>query len=373
MYRPLWAEVDLGRLRKNLKVIKRVVGSRVGIIATVKQSAYGHGLVPVAKELAEEGVSFFGVGSIEEAVSLRENGISQSVLVLTAVLPEFAGCFVEHTITPTVVDLSFAEALNAAARKAGKIHPVHIKIDTGMGRLGLSYQDTYPFVKQVNALENIFLEGLYTHFPAADTDMDFTNYQISKFNEFISKLEKEGIKFKFYHCANSIGVANYPNSHFNMVRPGLILYGLKPAANMDLDVQAILSLKSKIVFIKKIDKGATVSYGRSYVTNKPTYIATVAAGYADGYPWNLSNHTCVIIKDSIFPLAGRVCMDHIMVDIGDRQDIKAGDEVILIGKKNNLKIDVSTLAQWAGTIPYEIISRLSQSIPRVYKNESIRI
>lgn len=367
MYRPLWAEVDLGRLRKNLTVIKRVVGAQVGIIATVKQSAYGHGLVPVAKELAKAGVSFFGVGSIEEAASLRDSGISEPILVLTAVLPEFAGCFLDYKITPTVVDLSFAKTLNAAARKAGKMHPVHIKIDTGMGRLGLSYPDAYQFVNQINALRNVSLEGLYTHFPAADTDADFTNYQIDKFNEFISKLGEEGIKFKFRHCANSMGIANYPGSHFNMVRPGLILYGVKPAPDMDLDVQEILSLKSKIVFIKKIDKGTSVSYGRSYVTHKPTYIATVAAGYADGYPWNLSNRACVIIKDSVFPLAGRVCMDHIMIDIGDRQDIKIGDEVILIGKKDNLKIDVQTIADWARTIPYEILSRLSQNIPRMYK------
>jgi len=198
--------------------------------------------------------------------------------------------------------------------------------------------------------------------------VEFTKHQIDTFNKFIRELEANGIRFKFHHCANSIGIVDYPQSHFNMVRPGLILYGIKPWAQLDLALKPVLSLKSKIIFLKKIKKGMGVSYARTYIAKKPTQIATVAAGYADGYPWALSNRAKVIIKDSFFPLAGRVCMDHIMVDIGSRNDIKAGDEVILIGQKKGLKISAEDLAQWAGTIPYEIVSGLSFGIPRVYKH-----
>jgi alanine racemase len=368
MYRPLHIEVNLAALRNNLSVVKGVVGENTKIIATVKQSAYGHGLIPVVRELVGEGVDCFGVGSIEEAILLRNNGFNkESILVLAATLPEFAASFIEYRIIPTVADIRFARAINEAAYQRGVVFPVHVKIDTGMGRLGLYYKDAHSFIKELKQLKNIFLEGLYTHFPSADTDCDFTNYQINAFNEFIKTLVKEDIYFKYCHCANSIGLANYPRSHFNMVRPGLILYGVKPARNLKLEIEPVLSLKSKIVFIKKIDKGRSVSYGRAYIAEKPTYIATVAAGYADGYPWNLSGTGKVIVKDGIFNIAGRVCMDHIMIDLGDRQDIDVGEEVVLIGKKNTLEITAEDVADWAKTIPYEIVSCLSLKIPRIYR------
>jgi alanine racemase len=236
-----------------------------------------------------------------------------------------------------------------------------------MGRLGPYYEDAHNFIRDLSKLKNIELEGIFTHFPVADTDCEFTTYQIDIFNRFISKLKEEGITFKYQHCANSLGTVNYPHSHFNMVRPGLILYGIKPAQNIDLNVEPILSLKSKIIFIKKVKKGMGVSYGRTFVASGPTRIATVAIGYADGYPWSLSGRAKVIIKNSFFNLAGRVCMDHIMVDLGKRDDIKVGDEVILLGAKDKIKITPEDLAKQADTIPYEIVSRLSHKIPRLYK------
>ena len=368
MIRPLWIEVDLGALRNNLKKIRLILGDNVTIIATIKQSAYGHGLIPVAKELMAQGIDFFGVGSIEEASSLRKEGFGGSIIVLSAVLDKFVSYFLEHEVIPTVVDLGFAKKLNKEAAKANKVIPVHVKIDTGMGRLGMHYKQAHTFIKQLKELSNISLEGIYTHFPVADSDSEFTNFQIDIFNGFVSQLNKEGIFFKFCHCANSIGIMNYPRAHFNMVRPGLILYGINPCLEFDLDLEPVLSLKSKVIFVKNIAKGMSVSYGRTYVAKGASNIATVSVGYADGYPWILSNRSQVIIGNDFYDVAGRVCMDHIMVDLKNTENIKAGQEVILIGKGKNIEITAQDLASWADTIPYEIVSRLSLKIPRVYKS-----
>ncbi|MEI8348596.1 MAG: alanine racemase [Candidatus Omnitrophota bacterium] len=367
MFRPLWIEIDLRALRKNFKIIKDIVGERTKIIATVKQFAYGHGLVPVARELSAMGVAYFGLGSIEEGIILRSAGFKERMLVLTAVLPQFAEYFLRYNITPAIVDIDFARKINAVAKKKGIVFPVHVKIDTGMGRLGPYYKDAYRFVRELSAFKHIALEGVFTHFPNADADTEFTIYQISVFNDFIATLKKEGISFQHQHCANSIGIMCYPYSHFTMVRPGLMLYGIRPSPDIDFTLQPVLSLKSKIVFIKKITKGMTVSYGRTYVAKKSSLVATVAIGYADGYPWSLSNRAKVIIKDSFFNVVGRVCMDHVMVNLGNREDIKVGEEVILIGKKNTLQISAEEISLWAKTIPYEIVSRLSLRIPRTYK------
>ena len=370
MFRPLWIEVDLKALRENFNAIRRSVGPQVKIIATIKQQAYGHGLIPVARELSYLNVDCFGVGSIEEAISLRENGFKEPILTISAILPEYVEEIPRHKITPTIADLYFAKKLNAAAVKFNACVPVHVKIDTGMGRLGLYYKEAYGLIHKLKRLKALNVEGIYTHFPSADTDPDFTNFQIKVFNKFISRLKKEGVVFKHHHCANSLGVAHYPHSHFNVVRPGLILYGIKPSKETSLRLKPVLSLKSKTIFIKKIKKGMSVSYGRTFIAAKPLNIATVSIGYADGYPWSLSNNAKTIIGDSFFNLVGRVCMDHVMVNLGNNCEIKVAEEVVLIGKKNNLKITAEEVAAWAKTIPYEIVSRLSLKIPRLYKNAS---
>jgi len=370
MFRPLWIEIDLKALRENFNAIRSSVGPNVKIIATIKQQAYGHGLIPVARELSYLNVDCFGVGSIEEAVSLRENGFKKPILTLSAILPEYAKEIATYKITPTIADLSFAKKLNSAGAKSNVKIPVHVKIDTGMGRIGLYYKEAYALMWELKHLKALNVEGIYTHFPAADTDPDFTNFQISVFNKFILRLKREGITFKYKHCANSLGVAYYPHSHFNIVRPGLILYGIKPSSENSFKLKPVLSLKSKIIFIKKIKNGMSVGYGRTFVATKPLNIATVSIGYADGYPWALSNSAKTIIGNSFFNLAGRVCMDHIMVNLGNNYEAKVAEEVILIGEKNNLKITAEEAAAWAKTIPYEIVSRLSLRIPRLYKNAS---
>ncbi|MCP4652797.1 MAG: alanine racemase [Candidatus Omnitrophica bacterium] len=366
--RPLWIEVDLRALRANYRKICKFVGSKVKIIATIKQSAYGHGLIPVAKCLSKAGVSFFGVGSVEEACQLRKAGFKQRIVVLTAVLNKFCDYFIKYEITPTVVDLAFARKLSSLAAKKKKKISIHVKIDTGMGRLGKDVNDAHKFILSLSKLKNLRLEGLYTHFPVADTNFRFTNDQIKSFNEFIKNLEKEGVVFKYHHCANSVGIMNYPHSHFNMIRPGLILYGIESSTKAKLEVKPALSLKSRVIFIKRIKKGSGVSYGSAYVAKKPTYIATIAAGYADGYPWAVSNNgkAGVIIGDKMYKVAGRVCMDHTMIDLGNKK-ITPGQEVILLGSRGDLQITANDLALWAKTIPYEVVSRFSLKIPRMYK------
>lgn len=371
MYRPLWIEIDLSALRKNFFKVKKLVGPQVKVMAVLKQEGYGHGLLPLARELSFAGVDYFGLGDLAEAISLRKSGLKEPILILSSVIGECAKEFIDYNITPTVVDLKFAKALNKEAHKKKKTIPVHVKIDTGMGRLGLWHKESLSFVKKLAGCKNLYLEGLYTHFPSADSDTRFTSSQITIFNKLVDELKQEGISFPYLHCANSIGVVNYRRGHFNLIRPGLILYGIKPTP-LNISLAPVLSLKSKVIFIKKVTKGRSISYGRTFITKRPGVIATVAVGYADGYPWNLSGRSKVIIRNKLFNIAGRVCMDYIMVDLGRHSNIKLGDEVILIGKSKSLAINTETLAAWARTIPYEIVSRLSLKIPRTYKHSLVK-
>jgi len=338
-------------------------------MATLKQEAYGHGLIPVAGELSHMGVDFFGLGSLEEALVLRKNKFKEPILILSSVLDKYTEVFIEYNIIPTIVDLKFARKLNSEAKRRNKIVPVHVKIDTGMGRLGIWHTKSISFIKSLSRLKNISLEGLWTHFPAADTDREFTRRQIKAFGILINRLKQEGIVFKYLHCANSIGIVDYREAHFNLVRPGIILYGINPSS-LDINLKPLLSLKSKVIFVKSVGKGRSIGYGRTFIAKRPTSIATVSAGYADGYPWRISNKAKVIIRKNLLNISGRVCMDHIMVDLGRHTEVKPGDEVILIGSSGSTKITVEDLAKWAGTIPYEIVSRLSLKIPRFYKNSS---
>ncbi|OQX86994.1 MAG: alanine racemase [Candidatus Omnitrophica bacterium 4484_70.2] len=364
----LWIEVSLKNLDKNFYLIKRIVGKKVKILGVIKQNAYGHGLVPIAQRLVQLGIDFLGVGSLEEAYELEKNKIFTPVLILTSLFPQEIKEVVNFkNIRPTIMDLESAYRLNKEAKKKKKIIPIHVKVDTGMGRLGVVYKEAKDFILKLRGYKNIFLEGIYTHFPSADTDVEFTEFQIEIFNQLIGFLKKEGIQFKYIHCANSIGIIKYPNAHFNLVRPGLILYGVNPSPNKIRirSISPVLSLKARIIFTKNLEKDWGVSYNRTFITKRKTKIGVIACGYADGYPWSLSNKAKVIIKDRFYPLRGRVCMDYIMVEI--TKDISVKEEVILIGKSKSKMISCEDLADWAQTIPYEILTRLSLKIPRFYK------
>jgi alanine racemase len=365
-YRPTWAEVNLTNLAYNFRKIKKMIAPATKIMVCVKADAYGHGIIPVSKKLVSCGVDFLGVASIDEGIKLRKAGIKAPILILGLTLKEDIAPVFKYNLTPTVCAEDMAVSLNNLAKRKNKKINIHIKIDTGMGRIGVLYKDALQLIKKIHKLNFINIEGIFTHLACADTKKDFTVRQIEMFNSLVSQLKREGIKIPLVHAANSMGVIEYPNSHFNMVRPGLITYGLCPKENPGIKLKPVLSLKTRIIYSKRLPKGYGVSYGRSYITKKDTTIATLPIGYGDGYPRNLSNKAPVLIRDKRYKISGRVCMDQIMVDVGNAP-VNIGDEVTLIGSQGKNKISAEELASLSGTISYEIACGLGSRVPRIYK------
>jgi alanine racemase len=364
-YRPTWAEVDLSVLDFNFLQVGKLTGPRVKLMSVIKCDAYGHGLLPVARRLAKLGADYLGVASIDEAVILREHKIRLPILILGNILNKDVEPVLKYNLTQTVSDYQLALRLSQKAKQAGKIIAVHIKVDTGMGRLGVLYKDAMKFTKQVRRLANLRIEGLFTHFPCADSDPEFTNYQIDIFNQLAGDLKRTGMEIPLLHTANSMGIIAYPQSHFNLVRPGLMLYGIYPRQGLDIKLKPLLSLKSRVIYLKRIPSGQGISYGRSYITSKETTVAVLPIGYGDGYPRNLSNRADVLIKGRRFRISGTVCMDQIMVDVGEAR-VKAGDEAVLIGCQGKMRISAEELARLAGTIPYEIVCGIGSRVARLY-------
>ncbi|MCX5706658.1 MAG: alanine racemase [Candidatus Omnitrophica bacterium] len=336
-YRPTWAEINLANIRYNFFQIKRRVSVQTKILVTVKADAYGHGLIPVAKTLHQAGVDFFGIASIDEGIKLRRAGIKEPILILGLILKEDIPPLFRYNLSTTVCDEDLARNLNNQARLVGKPAKVHIKVDTGMGRIGVLHYDAHKLVKNISQLKYLCIEGIFTHFAFADMNKKFTYYQIDLFDQLLSKLNKDRIDIPFIHAANSMGLLDYKNSHFNMVRPGLVIYGLYPKDKVKVDLKPVLSLKTKVVFVKKVPAGSGISYGHDYVTKKATKIVTLPIGYGDGYPRNLSNKAWVLIGGKRYKICGRICMDQIMVDVGNAK-IKIGDEVVLIGSQGKNRI-----------------------------------
>ncbi len=366
-YRPTWAEINLKNLEHNLIQIRNRITPGTKIMVTVKADAYGHGLIPVAKRLNSCGVDFFGVASIDEGIKLREAGIRVPVLILGLILKKDMAPLFKYNFSTTVCEEELPKALDNMARKLGKRVNVQVKVDTGMGRIGVQHYDAHNLVTKIGKLKHINIEGVFTHFAFADLNKEFTFYQIDLFDRLINRLNKDGIKIPLVHAANSMGMLDYKNSHFNMVRPGLITYGLYPKDNLSIKLKPVLSLKTRIVFIKNVSKGIGISYGHDYITQEATRIATLPIGYGDGYPRNLSNKAEVLIGGKRFKMCGKICMDQIMVDINGSK-AKVADEVVLIGSQRKGKITVEELALKSGTIPYEIVCGLGSRIPRVYKS-----
>ncbi len=364
-YRPTWAEVNLENLKFNFHWIKKIIPPKAKVMACVKADAYGHGLISAAKKLSGCGVDYLSVASIDEGIVLRRSGIKLPILVLGMILEDDVEPLLKYNLAQTVCTGEFAIILNKIAKKYNQPINIHVEIDTGMGRLGILYKDALNLIKKIYKLKFINIEGVFTHLSLADVNRDFTLLQIKMFNDLIVKLKKEKIHIPFVHAANSLGVACYRESHFNMVRPGLILYGLSPDESLNMGLKPVLSLKTKIVYFKKVPAGYGISYGYTYVTEKDTTIVNLPIGYGDGYPRNLSNLAPVLIGGRRFKIAGRVCMDQIMVDVG-RLPVKIGDEVVLIGTQGKEKISAEELARLSATIPYEIVCGLASRIPRVY-------
>ena len=364
-YRPTWAEVNLDNLEYNFKKISSLLRPKTKILVTIKADAYGHGLIPVSKRLVASGVDFLGVASIDEGIKLRKAGIRIPILVLGLTLKKDIQPLFDFCLTPTICDEELALALDARARALNKKLALHIKVDTGMGRIGVLHDDAFALVKKVHKLKSIIIEGIFTHFPFADLNREFTDFQISLFNKLVADLKKSGITIPLVHAANSIGLIDYKDSHFTMVRPGLVIYGLHPKEGLGIKLKPVLSLKTRVIFIKQVPAGYGISYGHAYITKRTTRIVTLPIGYGDGYPRNLSNLARVLIGGRRLCISGRICMDQIMVDVG-RQKPKVGDEVVLIGRQGKQKITAEELAALSGTIPYEIVCGLGSRIPRIY-------
>lgn len=334
-------------------------------MVTVKADAYGHGLIKVSRKLIGSGVDFLGVASIDEGIRLRQAHIKLPILVLGMILKEDIDPAFKYGLSVTVCEMESARYFSRRGRQNSKVLPVHIKVDTGMGRIGVMHYDARELVRQIAKLKNLKIEGLFTHFPFADMNQEFTLHQIELFNQLAAELKKTGPEIPFIHAANSMGVIGFKDSHFNMVRPGLVIYGLYPRLDIGIRLKPALSLKTRVVFIKKLPKGSGVSYGHDYIAPRDTRIATLPIGYGDGYPRILSGRAPVLIGGKHFQVAGRICMDQTMVDVGDAP-VKIGDEVVLIGSQKNAKITTEELAGLSQTIPYEIVCGLGSRIPRVY-------
>ena len=377
-----WAEIDLDCIAHNVKVIRALIGKRKEILGVVKADAYGHGVLDVARELLQNGVERLAVSMLDEAIQLRTNGIDVPILVLSYTNPRRADQIIEHNITQTVYSNDLAEALSEEATRQGKNVKIHIKIDTGMTRVGfMSGYSIVNNISYISKLPGIIIEGLFTHFSAADCeDSSYTEMQFEKFMSICSELARVGVYIPIKHVANSAAILKYPHMHLDMVRPGLILFGLTPfestieASNeTSLDeveqfgLRPAMQIKSYVIMNKDVEAGVDISYGRTFTTKRPSKIATVPIGYADGFSRALSNKAIVLINGEKAPVVGRICMDQCMVDVTDfSQEVLLGDEVVLIGNQGSERITASQVATLAGTINYEIVCLVGKRIPRIY-------
>lgn len=368
------AEIDMVALRHNLGQVRERVGPNRHILAVVKANAYGHGSIPVSAELIDMGVSMLGVAYLEEGIELREAGVKIPILIMAGIMEEEAGEALRYNLTPALFERSTANALEEAARSDGKTAGVHIKVDTGMGRIGVRFEEAVSFVEEISGMKGIRIEGIMTHFSDADLgDRGRAKEQVERFNRIIDGLKSKGLNIPLKHMANSAAIIGYEQALLDMVRPGIMLYGYFPSERVEriIDLRPVLTLKSKVTYLKKVPSGTGISYGSTFVTKRESLIATVPAGYADGYSRYLSNCGKVLIGGKKAPVVGTVCMDMIMVDVTENPTVKLGDEVILIGRQGMEKITAQDIATLTGTIPYEVLCNIGRRVKRVYKNVSL--
>ncbi|HQC82445.1 MAG TPA: alanine racemase [Bacillota bacterium] len=370
--RPVWAEIDLACIKHNITEIKRRVGN-TPIIGVVKADGYGHGAVEVSKVLLNNGVSALAVATLSEAIQLRNAGITVPVIMLGLTPWHYQKILIEYDITPVVASYSDTRALSALAVEAGTTVDVLVAVETGMGRIGLMpSKESVNEIIGINNLPNIRIKGIFSHFSSADEkDKSYTFQQIENFNRFYQDLEAAGISIKFRTHANSAATMEVPEAWFDAVRPGIILYGCYPSNEVDkslLSLKPAMTLKASIVFLKRVPAGTSISYGRKFVTERESVIATIPIGYADGYPRLLSGKGRVLIRGQYAPVVGNICMDQCMVDVTDIPNVKKYDEVVLIGTQGDKTILADEIAEKTGTINYEIVCRIGKRVPRVYIN-----
>lgn len=366
-----WAEIDLNAIDSNMTNIKKIIAPGTKIMCIIKADAYGHGFFELAKTLRNSGADAFGVATFEEAKHLREKGFKEIILILGPVDLIFAEDMIKYDISATVFDSESAKAMSKAAVTMHKNARIHIKLDTGMSRIGFGCEEkNIDEISEICSLPNIVPEGIFSHFSCADeTDRTMSDIQFSRFEKMIDALKKRGISFQYAHICNSAGIMEFPEYHLNMVRPGIILYGCYPSECIHkehLPLTPAMTVKARITRIETKPSGTKVSYGATYTTKKETKIATVSIGYADGYFRSLSNKAYMSVSGVKVPVVGRICMDQCMIDVSSVNNINVGDEVIVFGNGGDNSETASSLAQSAGTINYEILCAVGNRTPRIY-------
>jgi alanine racemase len=366
--RPTWVEVDLEAIAFNVRQIKEIVGPEVEVLTILKADAYGHGAITVARTALNNGAYYCGVASVNEAVRLRNGGVDAPILVLGYTPAWLAKKALLQDITLTLYDADLARAFSRAAIELRRTARIHIKVDTGMGRLGLLPDQVVSFVEEIRDLPGLNLEGIFTHFSVADDkDLTYTRWQLSRFHEVLDRLAEIGITFPFVHCANSAGLLRLPEAHFSMVRLGLAMYGLQPSPHVSLPpgFRPALAWKTSIAQVKTLPPGSFVSYGNTYQTQGEETIAIIPVGYADGFRRAPTRWQAVLVRGQRAPIVGRVCMDQTMIDVSHIPNVRVGDEVVLIGRQGEDEITAEEVADWLGTINYEVVSEILARVPRV--------
>ena len=371
------ADIYLDRIVKNIENAKKLIAPNTKIMAIVKSDGYGHGAVPVAKAL-DHFVDAYGVAIIEEALELREANIQKPILILGYVPEQYMEKLVTFDIIPAIFTLDMAKALSNIAKKHNKMAKIHIKLDTGMGRIGFALtEESLQTIKEISNLPNICIDGCFSHFSCADEkDLSFAKEQLSHYDTFVQQIEDMGISIPMKHISNSAGIMELPEANKNMVRSGITTYGLYPSEEVEkerLALQPAMELKSYISFVKTVEAGVGVSYNRTYITDSTRKIATIPVGYGDGYPRALSSKGRVLIKGRYASIVGRICMDQFMVDVTDLPDVQRGDQVTLIGKDGNHEITVEEIGALSHSFNYEVVCDIGKRIPRIYYQNGKRI
>ncbi len=365
------AYINLDALENNVNEIRRVIKNDTMLMCVIKADGYGHGAKKMAMELDKMGADWFAVATADEGVELRNSGVEKPILILGFTYPDQYDDLIKYNITPTVITYENAKELSDYAASKGAVLDIHVKLDTGMSRIGIMVNhQTVDILMEMSKLENVRIQGIFTHFACADElDKSITYRQIEKYNKVIGELEERGIHIPIKHASNSAGIMQFPEANMNMVRAGIILYGLYPSEDVDKNIlhfQPVMELKSHVAYMKEIDAGTGISYGLTYVTKRRSKIATVTVGYGDGYPRQLSNRGRVLIKGQSAPIVGRICMDQFMVDITDLDEVCEGDEVTLVGRDGDEFISVEEVAGMVGSFNYEFVCVIGRRIPRVY-------
>lgn len=365
-----WAEIDLGAIRHNFRVVRKLAGT-AKVLTVIKADAYGHGMLAVARVLVQEKADFIGLSNLTEGIALRKAGIKTPVLLFETTLAEQAKGIIDYNLIPTVCTYELAAALDRYAEKRGRVVDIHVKVDTGMGRLGVWHEEALGFIRKLRRLRNLRVQGLYTHFPVADIDRAFTRKQIQQFIMLLQQFKADGWQIPYVHAANSMGLAGYGTHLFNLARPGLMLYGLYPRPELEkkISLRPVMSVHSKIIFLKRVEKGRSISYGRTFIAPRTMTVATLPIGYSDGYLRGLSGKADALIDGRRCPVLGRVTMDQIVVDVSRVKNPRLGMPVVILGKQGREETSADELAQHAHTINYEIVCSLGSRLPRVYKSQ----